>query len=252
MRDPRHILITGASSGIGAALTLTYAEPGKVLSLHGRNEDRLKEIAEAARRRGAEVSIHLGDVIDTNDMAAWIVNRDRIVPLDLVIAGAGISAGTSCVGEMAAQTKAIFDVNVTGVFNTIHPVLPLMMSRKRGQIGIISSLAGFRGFGGASAYAASKAAVRVYGEGLRTEMAEHHIEINIICPGFVETPMTAVNRFKMPFLMSPEGAARNIRKDLKKNRARIVFPLPMYVAIRLLTALPQAFLDIISKELPRK
>lgn len=245
-------MITGASSGIGAALTMAYAEPGKVLSLHGRNEDRLNEVAEKARRCGAEVMAHLGDVTDARDMAAWIVSRDRAVPLDLVIAGAGISAGTAGINDMAAQTKAIFEVNVEGVFNTIHPVLPRMVERKRGQIGIISSLAGFRGFGGASAYAASKAAVRVYGEGLRTEMSEHHIEINVICPGFVETPMTAINRFKMPFLMSPETAARNIRKDLERNTARSAFPRPMYAAIRLFTALPQALLDVISRKLPRK
>jgi short-subunit dehydrogenase len=252
MLNPRHIAITGASSGIGAALALAYASVGVVLSLHGRNVERLEGVAAQAKARGAVVSVHAGDVTDAGYMAAWISSCNDAADIDLLIANAGISGGTSHVDMIADQTKAIFAANVTGVFNTIHPALPLMMRRGRGQIGIVSSLAGFRGFAGSSAYAASKAAVRIYGEGLRAEMAPHGVEINVICPGFVKTPMTDVNSFDMPFLMSPERAAQIIRKGLAQNRARIAFPWQMYALIRLLAALPQPLMDLIAERIPRK
>lgn len=252
MLSPRHIAITGASSGIGAALALAYASMGVILSLHGRNAERLERVASLARARGAEVAVRAGDVTDPKDMATWIVERNDVADIDLLIANAGISGGTSRVEEMAAQTKAIFDTNVAGVFNTIHPALLLMMRRGRGQIALVASLAGFRGFAGASAYAASKAAVRIYGEGLRAEMAPHGVEVNVICPGFIKTPMTDINPFNMPFLMSPERAARIIREGLIRNCARIAFPWQMYAFIRLLAALPQPLMDLIAERLPRK
>jgi short-subunit dehydrogenase len=253
MLNPHHILITGASSGIGAALALTYAgQEGVRLSLQGRNAERLEAIASQARHRGAEVSTYLGDVTDAEKMAVWIAERDKTAEIDLVIANAGISGGTSEAQDLADQTKAIFTVNVTGVFNTIHPALPLMVRRRRGQVAIVASLAGFRGFAGSAAYGASKAAVRLYGESLRADMAQQGVEINVVCPGFIKTPMTDVNRFSMPFLMSPERAARIIRKGLASNRARIAFPWQMYTMIRILAALPQFLMDAIALRLPKK
>jgi short-subunit dehydrogenase len=252
MRNPRHILITGASSGIGATLALIYAAPSIRLSLHGRDRNRLSSVAEHARARGADVRIHEGDVTDAADMAAWIAACDRIAPIDLLIANAGISAGTGKGGESAAQVREIFGTNVSGTFNTVLPVLPMMKERRRGQIALVSSLAGFQGFAGAPAYCASKAAIRVYGEGLRQEMSPHNIEVNVICPGFIKTPMTEVNRFPMPFLLSPERAARLIREGLAANRARIAFPWPMLAAVRLYATLPQLLIDHIAKRMPRK
>lgn len=252
MIDPKHILITGASSGIGAALALEYAKEGVTLSLSGRDAERLKHTAARATARRAAVSTHLGDVTDSADMAAWIAARDAVLPIDLVIANAGISASTSNVDSLQQQLKAVFDVNVTGVFNTVLPALPLMILRKRGQIAIISSLASFRGFAGSSAYAASKGAVRLYGEALRGEMAPHQVEVNVVCPGFIKTPMTDVNRFKMPFLMSQERAARLIRQGLEANRARIAFPWQMYWAVMALSLLPQTVTDFVAARMPRK
>lgn len=233
-------------------MAFNYAAPGIVLSLHGRNAERLERIAVQARRRGAEVATRVGDVTETQNMAAWIEERNGVQKIDLVVANAGIGVSSSGVEGLAEQTRRVFDVNVNGIFNTIHPALSLMMKRKSGQIAIVSSLAGFRGFAGSSAYAASKAAVRVYGEGLRAEMAPYGIEINVICPGFIKTPMTEANPFRMPFLMSAARASRFVRKGLESNRARIAFPWQMYAGIRLITALPQPLLDVIAKVLPRK
>ncbi len=248
----KHILITGASSGIGAALAEEYAAPNITLSLQGRDAGRLKNVAESCEKRGATAHTILIDVTDKEGMAAWIHASDARQPLDLVIASAGISAGTGDYKETEAQSRRIFDVNLTGVLSTIHPALPLMAARKRGQIAILSSLAGFRGFAGAPAYCASKAAVRVYGEALRPDMTRQGVKVNVICPGFVKTPMTDVNKFHMPFLMSAERAAKIIRKGLEADKPRIAFPWQMYFIVRIFSALPAKFLDKISALLPRK
>jgi short-subunit dehydrogenase len=251
MRDPRHILITGASSGIGAALATGYAMPGIHLSLQGRKQDRLLRIADLARERGAVVTTFIGDVTDKGAMADWIASCEQMAAIDLVIANAGISGG-SAKGESADQVQAIFATNVSGVFNTIQPVLPLMKKRKAGQIAIMSSLASFRGFSGAPAYCASKAAIRIYGEGLRAEMRHHEVGVNVICPGFIKTPMTDVNPFAMPLLMTAERAARIIREGLAKDRARIAFPWLLYALVRLLSALPQPLMDCLAARMPKK
>ncbi|MEO5372954.1 MAG: SDR family NAD(P)-dependent oxidoreductase [Alphaproteobacteria bacterium] len=253
MRDPRSILLTGASSGIGAALARAYAGPGVTLALGGRDAGRLEAVAADCRRRGATVVTTEVDVTAAKDMTAWIEAADAAQPLDLVIANAGISAGTGGAGgEAAAQTRAIFAVNVDGVLNTVLPVIPLMRQRGRGQIAIMSSIAGFRGLPGAPAYSASKAAVKVWGEGLRGWLAGDGIAVSVICPGYIETPMTAVNQFPMPFLMSPERAAAHIRRGLAGNRGRIAFPWPMVVAIWLAASLPVALTDPLLRRLPTK
>lgn len=252
MKDPKHVLITGASSGIGAALAKKYAASDVILSLHGRDRARLERVASEAQALGADASVRIGDVCDASDMAAWIAERDGIRPLDLVFANAGISGGTARIEDLTDLARTTFEVNVTGVFNTIHPVLPLMAARGKGQVAILSSLASFRGFAGSAAYCASKAAVRVYAEGLRAEMAPRNVEVTVICPGFIKTPMTDVNPFKMPFLMSPERAARLIHQGLVANRARIAFPWQMYGLVRLLASLPQGFVDFVEKSLPKK
>lgn len=252
MLNPGHILITGASSGIGAALAELYAKPGVRLSLHGRDANRLRQIAGRAREKGATVQTGTGDVTETGAMAVWINQCDQILPLDLVIANAGISAGGGTGHESAGQSRAIFETNLTGALNTVHPVLPLMARRGRGQIALMSSLASFRGLVGAPSYCASKAALRIYGEALRSEWGPKGIEINVICPGFIKTPLTDANRFPMPFIMGAGRAAEIIRKGLAQNRARIAFPFVMYAMIRLLAALPQDWLDKPLALLPRK
>lgn len=251
---PKSILITGASSGIGEGLALHYAAPDVFLAISGRNEERLMAVAEACRRKGASVDAAILSTADTGAMEDWIADVDGQRPLDLVIANAGISGGTggSMLGESVSQARKIFEVNVMGVLNTVDPVLPKMAVRGHGQIAIVSSLAGFRGYPGAPAYTASKGAVRFYGEALRGAVADSGVKVNVICPGFVKTRMTDENDFKMPFLMERDDAVRVIVRGLERNKGRIAFPLPTHLGAWFMGILPDCMAQLILKVLPAK
>ena len=251
-QSPTSILITGASSGIGAALARAYAAPGVALALTGRDRARLAGVAEACRAAGATLRAQSLDVLDGDPLAAWIAEADEAAPLDLVIANAGVSAGTGGGAETAAQVRRILDINLGGVVNTVMPAIAVMRPRGRGQIAIMSSLAAFRGFPGAPAYCASKAAVRVWGEALRGDLHEAGIGVSVICPGYVNSPMTAVNDFHMPLLMEAERAARIIRRGLARNQARIAFPWRLYAAVWLISALSPKLTDPLLRRLPKK
>ncbi len=253
-QQPKSILITGGSSGIGEALALHYAKAGVFLALSGRDGARLEHVALACRARGADVETVVLSVTDEPGMDGWITRIDEMRPLDLVIANAGISGGTGGVlnGEPIAQARAIFDVNLIGVLNTIGPVLPRMIARKAGQIALIASLAAYRGFPGAPAYSASKGAVRFYGEALRGALRATGVKINVVCPGFVKSRMTDVNDFPMPFLMSAEKAADIIAKGLAADRGRIAFPLPTQVGAWLLSVLSDTVAQRLLSRLPAK
>lgn len=246
-------LITGASSGLGGALALALAQrhPGVHLILLGRAQDRLDRIAHRCETQGASVRSAAVDIADRAFLDRWLVEVDAATPIDLAIANAGISGGTAKLPadgavegddawswETAAQTRAIFATNIDGVANTLLPLIPRMVARGRGQIGIMASLAGYRGLPGTPAYCASKAAVKVWGESLRATLADRGVGVSVICPGFVDTPLTAGNRFRMPFLMSDEKAARIVLDGLQRNRGRIAFPWPMAAGVALLAALP--------------
>jgi short-subunit dehydrogenase len=138
------------------------------------------------------------------------------------------------------------------VIHTVHPAAERMRARKRGQIAIMSSLAGFRGMPGAPAYSASKAASRSYGEALRGRLHRHNVGVTVICPGFIRTPMTDVNGFRMPLLMDADRAARLIRRGLARNRARIAFPSRLYALAWLLGVLPPSWTDPVLRRMPEK
>lgn len=252
MHSPGSILITGSSSGIGAALARIYAAPGISLFLHGRNRERLERLSGECAERGAGVSLAAIDVTDGPALADWIEQCDSQAALDLLIANAGISAGTGSGGEDADQTRGIFATNLDGVLNTVLPAIEPMRRRGRGQIAIMASLAAFRGFPGAPAYCASKAAVRVWGEALRGSLRRDGIAVSVICPGFVRSPMTAVNSFPMPFLIDSDRAAAAIKRGLARNKARIAFPFPLAAAIWLLAALPPGLIEPLLDSLPEK
>ncbi len=252
MQDPRSIVITGGSSGIGAALARRYAEPGRFLAITGRDRQRLDQVAEECRQAGAEVEAGLLDVGDRSALESWLAAIDQTNPLDLVIANAGVSAGTGGFGEDDVQTRRILAVNVDGVVSTVLSAMALMRPRGRGQLAIMSSLAAFRGFPGAPAYCASKAAVRVWGEALRGTLAREGLTVSVVCPGYVKSRMTSVNDFPMPFLMEADKAAQIIQRGLAAGKARIIFPRRLYAFVWFLALLPPAWTDPLLARLPAK
>jgi len=234
------ILITGASSGIGAALARLYAAPGVTLSLTGRDEARLATVANAGRGAGAMVRTAILDVADEAGMAAQLTEWDAAQPFDLVIANAGIGIrGTVPAGggwnEPVRETTA---TNVLGTINTVAPLLPLMLARRSGQIALMSSLAGFVGLPPAPAYGASKGWMRIYGEALRGAVADQGVGVSVICPGFVATPILQGKEEALPFLMEADRAARIIAKGLAANRGRIAFPWQTTAFVWLLHTMP--------------
>jgi short-subunit dehydrogenase len=226
------IVITGASSGIGEALALDYAAPGIALALNGRDAGRLEAVAAACRAKGATVDASRIDVVERPALAQWLTRFDDAHPVDLVIANAGISIDkdNSSLDDFSIVRKTL-DVNVGGVLNTVEPLIARMMARGKGQIAVVSSLAGFVGLPYSASYNASKAAVRVWGESIRYVLKKSGIGVSVICPGFVVSRMTAQAPFKMPFLMTSERAAQIIRKGLARDKARIAFPIPTKAAV---------------------
>ena len=237
------ILITGAAGAVGNALAKVYAAPGMYLFLGDTEAARLESLASQCRRLGAQVWSAVVDVTNREEMAAWITKSNQIRPLDLIIALAGISRGTSSREETNEETRAVFAINLDGMLNTVEPAISLFRQRGRGQIALISSLAGSRGYPVAPSYCATKAAVRVYGEGLRSRLYRENIFVSVIIPGFIKSSMTDANPYPMPFRVSAERAAIIIKKQLSKGPAHICFPGLQAAGVFLLRLLPPALLD---------
>ena len=239
MKPFSSIVLTGASSGIGEALALDYAAPGVALALTGRDAGRLEAVAGACRAKGATVVADTIDVTDRDRFLPWLTAFDEAHPVDLVIANAGISIDkdNSSLDDFSIIRKTL-DVNINGVLNTVEPLLAPMIARKRGQIAVVSSLAGFIGLPYSASYNASKAAVRVWGESIRYVLKKDGIGVSVICPGFVVSRLTAEAPFPMPFLMTSAKASAIIRRGLAANRPRIAFPFGTKAAVWLGTTLP--------------
>ncbi|MCI0737062.1 MAG: SDR family NAD(P)-dependent oxidoreductase, partial [Beijerinckiaceae bacterium] len=211
--SPRSILITGATSGIGRALALRYARSGVSLALTGRDRERLEETAAAARAQGAEVSPGQLDVRDQDAMAQWIKAADQRRPFDLVIANAGITTGLAPadMAEDPAAVRAIVGINLTGVLNTVEPLILPMCARGAGQIAFLGSIAGLRGLPYAPSYCATKAAVHAYSESLRGRIEARGVRVSLIIPGFVKTPLNDGIDSLKPLEISSEEAAIRIQ-----------------------------------------
>jgi short-subunit dehydrogenase len=245
----RHILITGASSGIGRALALRYATSGARLALLGRDGARLNAVASACREKGAEASAVVADVRDRDAMSRAVEESHAQSPLDLVVANAGVATGLSR-GQILENPEAVrgaLAINVTGVFNTVEPAILPMCERGRGQIAIVGSMAGVRGLPYSPAYCATKAAVHLYADSLRGALAPHGVAVSLIVPGFVKTPMSARTKSWQPAAISDDAAARIIETGLMRGKAVIAFPRFMYYALRLFTVLPPRLVDSVMR-----
>jgi short-subunit dehydrogenase len=249
-------LITGASSGIGEAFAIALARPGATLHLSGRNEARLAAVAARCEASGAAVTTRVLDVRDQAAMEAWITTAGR---LDLVVANAGVSAGTGDRSpEPLSQTRAIFATNLDGMLNTALPAWEVMRTQPkredgtRGRIAVVASIAAFVAVPGAPSYCASKAAADAWTVASAPIAAAEGIRLTSLCPGYVRSAMTAVNRFPMPGLMDADRAVAIMLRGIMTGRVRVAFPWWMAAAGQLAGLLPPRLLGRLMAKQPGK
>jgi NADP-dependent 3-hydroxy acid dehydrogenase YdfG len=250
---PQRVFITGASSGIGEALARHYAGNGARLGLVARRADRLEALIQSLP--GAHTHLSLpANVQDSAQMrsAAERFVREAGVP-DIVIANAGVSVGTLTEEADDLQAfEAVFQTNVMGMVHSFQPFVSAMRAQRRGTLVGISSVAGVRGLPGAGAYSASKAAVSRYLESLRVELRDTGVRVVNIRPGYIATPMTAVNPYAMPFILQPSQAAIRFARAIERGASLATIPWQMGVVARLLAVMPDFAYDAVFSRAQRK
>ena len=244
MKQPKRIILTGASSGIGRALAVEYGRRGDSLLLVARREDRLREVAAEVERAGGRAVVLLADVADEDSAErALAVADESLGGVDIIIMNAGLGFPSFAHQFDAKETERVMAVNYYSIVRMIAAALPRMLAEKRGHLVAVSSLAAYRGMPGSGAYNASKAAVTVLMESLRTELRGSGVTITTVAPGFVRSEMTAQNEFKMPFLMDADVAAARIARALDRKTSEYRFPLPTSIMVRISQLLPNWLYD---------
>lgn len=247
--NPPVVFITGASSGLGAALARHYGTQGAILGLCGRRSEALAEVA-----TGLNAHCFVADVRDPQAMQRAADEFIKAVGVpDVVIGCAGISVGALTEEEADLPVfQAVMDANVMGLVHTFHPFITPMRSRGKGILCGIASVAGVRGLPGGGAYSASKAAARIYLESLRLEMKSFGINVVTVSPGYIETPMTHINPYPMPFRMSAQAAAAKVAGLIEKRRPESVIPWQMAIVAGLMHFMPRWLYDRLFANAPRK
>lgn len=248
----RSILITGASSGIGAALALELASANVTLHLIGRNEERLLETCALCEAKGAKVHHAALDVTEKERLEQCIAAWDQANPLDLIVANAGIAGSNLKDHNVVQRLEVLTKVNILGIINTLDPVIEAMIKRKHGSIALLGSMASFLPLPSAPAYGATKSMVLTWGDAIGPVLKKDNIFLSVICPGFVRSKITDANNFPMPFFMESDKAARIIIKGLQKKKPRIAFPLPMYLTLSVLSIFPRFLQRLLTANLPHK
>lgn len=227
-----HVWIIGASTGIGRALAFRLAREGAVLSLSARNETALEYLR---HELNGPHTIYPLDVTHTDQLAAAATAQPRI---DRVIFLAGQYEPGALGDADPDKTRVIVETNLMGALNTVYALLPVLRRQREGQIALCGSIAGYRGLPNGQPYSATKAAIINLAESLRIEERKYNIDVRLISPGFVKTPMTDKNTFPMPMMISADQAADAIVSGLKGNSFEIHFPKRMTIAMKLLQSLP--------------
>ena len=242
--------VTGASSGIGRAFCLRLADEGWSVAVSARGSEALETLA--GERSGRIFSFP----VDVTDLAAVKATRqavsDQLGPIDMAVFSAGTYKRDSLTHFDSSALQKMVDLNIMGTAHCLEAIIPDMIARGRGQIGVVSSVAGYNGLPGGAFYGATKAALINMSEALYPGLKAKGIDLSLINPGFVDTPLTAKNDFPMPFMISPEEAADIMLAGLKTRRFEIIFPWKMALAIRFLHRLPQSLRFAITRRLLRK
>ncbi len=236
------IVITGASSGLGEHLALSYASCENELVLLARRGEKLEEVATQCRARGAKVETIVADVNDFESMHR-IGTQIAQVYIDRIILNAGISVGHTAGVTPFEDFHRLFQTNFLSVHALLEPIIPKMIEQKSGEIVFISSLASLMSMPTSIAYSSSKRALNAYAEGLRYQLKPYGIDVMNILPGFIDSEMTQKNKFKMPFLLSTQTGVKRIVNAIEKKRRFYPFPLRFYLMIRATLLLPQFLRD---------
>jgi len=245
------IFITGASSGIGAALAAHYARQGTVLGLCARRLAPTQALFSSLLCAGSCYQVDVTDAASLQAAAADFM--ERFGAPDIVIANAGVGAGTLTENpEDLPAFRRIMDTNVFGMAATFQPFVAPMRARASGTLVGIASVAGFRGLPGGGAYSASKSAAITYLESLRVELRGSGVAVVTLCPGYIRTPMTASNRYRMPFIMDADEAARRFARVIARKRRFAVIPWQMALVSVMLRLLPPWLYDRFATRAPRK
>ena len=238
MNDKKVIWITGASSGIGKALSIKFAQEGWIVAASARREGLLQELTKINQ------NIHSFPLDVTNPEQCKKVFEEikkKFNNIEISIFGTGIHDPNSEKRFNLEKIREIMEVNYFGTMNSINSVYDYYNDRKSGQISIISSVAGYRGLPAAGAYCASKSALTSFTESLRFEMTRKNVRVSLVSPGFIKTPMTDQNDFPMPMIKSPEFAAEQIYIGLtKKTGFEIHFPKTFTYFLKFLRILPNS------------
>ncbi len=242
------VFLTGASSGIGEALAIALAKKGATLGLLARREELLKDLAKKCEAAGGKARVFSCDVVDSEGVhAAADRFRDEFGHIDIMIANAGIGGNNKETRDYEPNAvKKLIDINLLGAVNAVHAVLPQMIERGSGHLVAISSLAGFRGLPKSAAYSASKAGMTAFFESVRLDVAKSGIDVTIIQPGFIRTPLTAGREKKMPFLMDLDDAIPHFIRAIEKKKKFAAFPWQLATLVRLGKIMPAWLYDRIA------
>lgn len=228
------VFLTGASSGIGEALAIALAEKGAILGLLARREGLLKQLAEKCANVGGKARVFACDVTDETGVTdAANTFRNEFGKIDILICNAGIGGSAHAKDLTNEGVKKVIEVNLMGAVYAVNAVLPKMLEQKSGQLVAISSLAGFRGLPRSASYSASKGAMTNFFESLRLDLIGSGVDVTIIQPGFILTPLTAARKNKLPFLMKLEDAIPLFIRAIEKKKRFSAFPWQLATFVRL-------------------
>lgn len=244
--------ITGAGTGIGRGLALALVARGMTVAASARTEADLLSLAAEAKGPGSILPMPL-DVTDEAAVRAAVARIEAEAgPITLAILNAGTNSEVTAGSFDTARFAHVVDTNLMGAVYCLGALLPLLRQRRAGRIAVVASVAGYRGMPTAAAYAASKAALIAMTESLKPELEADNVELTLVNPGFVDTPLTRRNSFPMPFLIPADEAVSAIMKGLERGRFEIVFPWQMTVLMKLLGSLPYGPFFAITRRMVRR